>query len=533
MIAGYNGKITMYNSDTHYFIPPDPNETYDWPVDKIVDGNKLIDNWNTWMRAVIYWLRDKFDFTISSGPGTSVGKIGRLYGEYMGQYGGLPDIIYSQYDNDWTSSDLGRVAVHNSQWEEFRAPSPFRPYEENGEYYYTAEDSMVWNAQWQGSEKFDDHNNRFDIILEHPDFNNLGLRFKYPLTTTNTRGYENQPSCNGTRCEIYIVPACLPVLNKQQIAFLDNCNGTLSTPSGEIYGNFSNSGFIKFLTNSVLNAYTCQYYHAYNSTNAIKADGKYNYGDGTTPGEPNYWHAYQYHYLNYSEGSTTTPYPWTPDYLEHVDSKSKLFSTAGLPYNTIYYKKTPDNKTLYIAIGSEQYGKILEFVIYKNLDNTSGLLLPDRRYNRGSSYYWNSSNGVSYQNYTTSSSNTRSYGNIGGIVVSSNSGQNFTNFIVTPTKYYKDIRDTDYSLVDNTGLWRLENLCPIPNSETSCESLYLVTRCGTPEEITWEGKKIVGSLNGISTKFLVFPFNGTAIGENNFNDCSTLFAIPIEQEQEE
>lgn len=531
MIQGYSGRITMYDNSTHYFIPPDPNETYDWPLDRIEDGNKLINDWNTWMRAVAYWLRDKFDFTISSGPGTSVGKIGRLNNQNMNTSSSLPDIQYSQYDNDWTSSDFGRVAVNDSRWEEFRAPSPFRPYEENGKYYYTADSNMVWNAQWQGNEIFDDHNNRFDIILEHPNFNNLGLRFKYPLTTTNTRAYENYWSCNGNRYEIYIVPACLPVLNKQQIAFLSNCNGKLDTPSGEtaVEGNFASSGFINFISNNVLNTYTCQYYHCYGWGNAKKADGTWNYGDGTQPESPANYCWYEYNYLNYSASSD--PRPWTPEYLEHVDNKNKLFSAAGLPYNTIYYKKTPDNKTLHIVIGDEQYNKVFEFIIHKNLDNSSGLLLPDRKYNRNSSRYWTSSNGASYQNYTTSSSNTRSYGNIGGIVVSSNSGQNFANFIVTPTKYYKDVRDTNYSLVDSTGLWRLENLCPIPNSETSCESLYLVTRCGTAEAINWEGKKIKGSLNGVSTKFLVFPFNGTTVGENNFSDCSTLFAIPIEQEE--
>ena len=152
---------------------------------------------------------------------------------------------------------------------------------------------------------------------------------------------------------------------------------------------------------------------------------------------------------------------------------------------------------------------------------------------RNNSYHWVNNNGHEYWDYTLENTVVpERYGNYGNIVVSSDNSGRFVPYKVKPIKYSKDVRDTSAgSLIDTTGLWRLEQFCGLPSSGTYSKNLYLVTRAGTNELIPTEGKYIMGSLSGKKTKFYVFPFNSRTLQEYNTTDSITLFAVPIEKEE--
>ena len=601
-----NCTYKMFDSDTGVFIKPDPEAIYEWPVDRVDSSNNpIVIDWNTWVRCFGYWLRDKFSFNIFSGDGSSFGRIGRLSNKPITsnndwrQVGNsiyfedgvfptnwkLPDNINIQKDNEWANDDYGLVPMGvddtgTNRWETYRAPSPFRPQQINGVNYYTdgtlEDGKLKWTGKWN-NQTFDDENNRFDIILQSSNFNNLGVRIKFPLTTTTTRCYG--PEYNSanvydetekgtfwteqildTRCDTLnfmgIIPFLTATLNRQQIAELSSgyrwlCNWSFSGFSTSLL-KFSIDDFTRiFLPQRFTEKYPAgngniDYYSHLIVT--IKKNGNYRWyvpsyssekgqvvEDSTPPDDLSVMYSSKLtissnsdnRYI-FNETSGIEPFGWTKDTFEKFTDimTPYLFENTGRVFNYIRYYTSYDNSVLYLTIIDGNGVKGVELIFYKNEDNTSGLLISEATpQTRNSSKSWFSSNGVKYWQYKNDTG--RNYGNIGGLVVSSSgSNENLDNFEATPLKYYRDARDV---VIDDSGMWCLEKLCPLSNQETYCKNLYLVTRAGTDDFIN-EFKKITCTINGVKTNFIVFPFNNKFLREVNYTDSLTLLAIPIEQE---
>lgn len=510
MVESNIGSFTMYNTETHIFNPPDSSKTYDW-----IDEEFKITNWNTWMRAFSYWLRDKFDFTISSGSGSSLGLCGDVY-----QYSSPPeDYVITGQDNDWNNNNeygkYGTYPIDNIIAVQNRCDSPFKPVKIGENYYYCDSDELEWNGQWRNN-IYDDINNRFDIILSNNNFNSLGIRIKYPITTTgiNKRGFpfSHSDSWRGAglyNC-YYLNPGIVPTINETNLATLSKCE--FNTSYYDIPEYTSRAGFVTLITLREKYIYTNQYID--NSENT------------------------RYSYINLSPDFSNKIITWTPNFTDYLSNNmlNRLFSQTVYYCNTIQYCKSKDNTTLNITvINPTTSEKCLEFCFYKNLDNSSGLIIAeDGNQTRNESYTWLSINGMDYGYYGLRPVESRAeeaYGNYGNIIVSSNINQDFTPYRVKPIKYSKDIRDTSVSLIDETGLWRLEKFCALPSSGTFCKDLFLVTHGGTKELFTNEDKYIMGNLSGKRTKFFVYPFNSQYLGERNTTDSVTFFAIPVEQEE--
>lgn len=603
-----NCTYKMFDSDTGVFIKPDPETTYEWPADRVDSSNNpIVVDWNTWARCFGYWLRDKFGFNIFSGDGSSFGRIGRLSNRPKNSNDSwflegnsiyfennvnptnwkLPDNTNIQKDNEWANDDYGLVPMGSDDigtnwWETYRAPSPFRPQQINGTNYYTdgtlEDGKLKWTGKWN-NQTFDDENNRFDVILQSSDFNNLGVRIKFPLTTTTTRCYgpdhhyaniynETETRTDSshytleTHCDTLnfmgIIPFLTATLNRQQIAKLSSgyrwlCNWSFSGFSTSLL-KFSIDDFTRiFLPQKFIG----KYYESNSDINynshlivTIKKNGNYRWyvpskssakgtviEDSTPPDDLSVEYSskltrsddiYDNKYI-FNETSGIEPFGWTKDTFEKFTDVMTpyLFENTGRAFNYIRYYTSYDNSVLYLTIISSAGNKGIELIFYKNEDNTSGLLISEATpQTRNNSKSWFSNNGVKYWQYKNDTG--RNYGNIGGLVVSSSgSNENLDNFEATPLKYYRDARDV---AIDDSGMWCLEKLCPLSSQETYCKNLYLVTRAGTDNPIT-EFKRITCIINGVKTNFIVFPFNNETLGETNNNDRSlTLLAIPIEQE---
>lgn len=599
-----NCTYKMFDSDTGVFIKPDSETTYEWPADRVDSSNNpVVVDWNTWVRCFGYWLRDKFSFDIFSGDGGSFGRIGRLQNrphgtDYWYQESSsiyfegstfpddyhLPDNRNIQQDNDWANDDYGLAPMvddtNSNCWEEYRAPSPFRPQQINGINYYTdgtlEDGKLKWTGKWN-NQIFDDENNRFDIIFQSNNFNNLGVRIKFPLTTTTTRCYSSDHNENNIydetetstptdhdtlarHCDttnlMGIIPFLTATLNKQQIAKLSNsyrwlCNWSFSGFSTSLL-KFPKSDFTRiFLPQKFVGKYDENANYDFNSHPiiTIKKNGNYRWyvpsqsysqkGTVVENSDPPSDLSVEYRsnlgdsdgpigYI-FNETPGIEPFGWTKDTFEKLTESMTpyLFENTGRVFNYIRYYTSYDNSVLYLTIIDSKGNKGVELIFYKNEDNTtSGLLISEATpQSRGSSKSWFSNNGVKYWKYKNDTG--RNYGNIGGLIVSSSgSNGNLDNFEATPLKYYRDARDV---AIDDSGMWCLEKLCPLSNQETYCKNLYLVTRLGTSSLVN-EFKKITCTINGVKTNFVVFPFNNKTLSEVNNTDSLTLLAIPIEQE---
>lgn len=532
--------LTMYDIDSGEFCKPDDSINYS-PSD-----NFIVNNWNTWMRAFVYWMRDYFGFQVSRGPGTSMGQIGwrtaRTLSAVSRPYHSIPGI---GYDNDWTSES--NHGVYPIETDQIRESSPFEPTEENGIHYYS-DDNSEWNATWGNNYDlgFDDKNNRFDIIITNNEYDKLGLRFKYPITTT---GFKRQSvgayeaSTDGSFLNLtFPVPGFAPTLNQNLIA--RNNNTTVTESMSWYYLN--STGFITFLNKGIENFYIMQ--------------------SQTTPGA-NYTRTnLSNKYLGFYQG-------WTPSLLNQIDSSLKF--SAFKQYNKIEFLKY-DDKVILISI-TDGDNILTQFSFYKNTDNTSGLLIAeDLKRNKNESFSWINYKGNKYgilgtRAYVNGAQHFygASYGNLGNIIVDS---QN--NFKVTPLKYFKDIRGTkteivnynnlsfnvmvieeiqsgssnlpiqigylpnyctpinanlSLNLISPDGSWELKNF--VDTLGHSADSLFLVTKAGTEDLTNKEGRIIKTEINNEIVKLLVIPFNGAKNEEYNTEDNSYLIAIPIEQEE--
>ena len=644
MSNGIIGNFKMYDENGN-FISPNPEIEYDWPSDEIVGNNKKVTNWNTWMRAFSYWLRDKLNFTVSSGPGTTMGKIGRLNTErevynlstdsprtnlvesaYIDnnnnlQYN-LPDNQNNQMDNDWTNENYGLYPLSNgndgyADWENYRAPSPFRPLKiERGkdsqgvsiyDYYYTdgpdENGKLKWTGKWLGTETFDDINNRFDIILNSNNFDNLGFRVKYPLTTTSTRTFSmvyrdtsssDQPfsakiiNQGQDVSNIITIRPCL-TLTKNNIQIVTKKITDFKGYLGYI-DNYVSSGFISpvLKTESNEKIFLKEYFctlgnedfsyryriHTYSGENwessvrvplnerySINKEGKYiglNSGSienvrpltlkkrqasyrsliGFYRSNDKYsiYLTDDYNLSNKDEDAPSfrdEPQAWIPSIEDNLNNviKNELFSGVGKNYNTIIYYKSIDSTVLYITICPENDAKKgIELLFYKNTDNTSNCLMSESYpQKRNNSACWMDKDNHKDYIYNVPEG-TRKYGNICGLAVTSSpANDSDPDYIVTPRKDYKDIRDGN-TLVDTTGLWRLEKFSLLGKE---AKDLYRVSYCGTADKISSIGKRILCKIKTPNetkqVKFFIFPFNNLELGEDDFDDTSTLFAIPIEE----
>ena len=513
--------ITMY-SDDFRFIKPDDSETY------LPSDNFEINSWNTWMRAFAYWMRDYFGFQITAGPGTSVGIIGRYISKTA--------LVSNQlnFDNDWTNENFGVYPLEENVNVE-RVTSPFAPVEENGTVYYgvkNPDDSYTWNAKWGECNDefgFDDNNNRFDIILTSQHYNNLGLRFKFPLTTTGIKqGSDVSVVGNVNRVYdlpgenlIFPYPSFLPTLNNEQIAKLITTRYDIDNTNIYYLESTKYIGFITILTNN---------------------DRKFIVQSSTKNQD-------SYYCPDFASNFNNQYYGWTPEFLNKLSSN---FSFGYFrDYNKIKYIKSYDNQTLLIYITNGE--KILtQFCFFKKSDHSSSLMIAeDGRKKKNLNNTWIKSNEYDFDHISNFNqlANTYepSYGNFANIVINSSN-----KYHVTPLKNFKDIRGANttinartvtvgrmyygrdsisenLNLVNNQGIWKLEPFNDNLSNGIS-SSLYLVTSAGDNELINENGKRIRTILNNKVTDFIVVPFNGAMIRENDTQDNSYLIAIPIYQE---
>ena len=513
--------VTMY-SDNFRFIKPDNSKTY------LPSDDFEINNWNTWMRAFIYWMRDYFGFQITAGPGTSVGIIGR--------YVSKKALTSSQlnFDNDWTNENFGVYPLEENLNVE-RVTSPFTPMEENGTVYYgikNPDNSYTWNAKWGECNDefgFDDRNNRFDIILTSQYYNNLGLRFKFPLTTTGIKqgsdisvvGNKYIYDLPGENL-IFPYPSFLPTLNNKQIAKLIATRYNIENTYVYLSRGTKYIGFITVLTDN---------------------DKKFIVQTSTKNQD-------SYYCPDFTSNFNNQYYGWTPDFLNKLSSN---FSFGYFrDYNKIKYIKSYDNQTLLIYITNGE--KILtQFCFFKKSDHSSSLMIAeDDKKKKNLNSTWIKSNDYDFDhisiNFNSLVVEEPSYGNFANIVINSNN-----KYHVTPLKSFKDIRganttinigsispngkinyrvdniNENLNLVNGQGIWRLEPFNDNLSNGIS-SSLYLVTSAGDNELISESGKRIRTILNNKITDFIVVPFNGAMIRENDTQDNSYLIAIPIYQE---
>lgn len=632
MSNGIIGNFKMY--DENGFIPPNSEIEYDWPSEEIIGNNKKVTNWNTWMRAFSYWLRDKLNFTVSSGPGTTIGKIGRLNAErevynlptdsprtnlvesaYRDNnnnlHYNLPNNQNNQMDNDWTNENYGLYPLGtddnegSEDWENYRAPSPFRPQQINGKNYYTdgsdENGKLKWTGKWR-NETFDDTNNRFDIILNSNNFDNLGFRIKYPLTTTSTRTFNMvyRDSSNSSQpfsakninqgqdvSNIITIRPCL-TLTKDNIQIVTKKITDFKGYLGYI-DNYVSSGFISpvLKTESNEKIFLKEYFctlggesfsyryrlHNFSKENwesnarvslnerySINKEGKYiglngksieNIRPSTLKNrQASYrsliglYHSndkysiyltddYNLSNVEDAPSSRDEPQAWIPSIEDNLNDiiKNELFSGIGKNYNTIIYYKSIDDTVLYITICPENdIKKGIELLFYKNTDNTSNCLMSESYpQKRNDSACWMDKDNHKDYIYNVPE-DARNYGNICGLAVTSSpTNDSDPDYIVTPKKDYKDIRDGN-TLVDTTGLWQLEKFSLFGKE---AKDLYRVSRCGTADKIPSIGKRILCKIKTPNetkqVKFFIFPFNNLELGEDDFDDTSTLFAIPIEE----
>ena len=564
MVENNIGIFTMYDASSGEFYKP--NENGDYP-----NNFTTITNWTTWMRAVAYWLRDKFDFDISSGSGKSLGLIGPRQCSAT-TVNGFTALLEEKigYDNDWTEErTFGAVYIEGTEvpispkislqnkineWQDYRSESPFSPCEEDGHWYYST-DGTDWIGKWLGTEIFDDENDRFDIILNHSSFNNLGLRIKYPLTTTgikststidfsstageiqtrdstNWGGYRN---LNSGAFNLTITnPGLVPIINKtyflkrEQAPFYPEAVTTgymfkykdsQNIRENIISRNYSHKGFVTIL-NGRNNDYCCgqQWYGGLLDNNNNNFNNQ----------------SYSYVNLNYADKSTKKAYQWTPDFRNNIKNEC-TFNYSAKNFNKIKYIKSYDNSTLLISIIDDNNCILLQFCLYKDFNGSSNLIVAeDTNYTRTISPSWKSENNKKYWNYYSSSANISinnspsEYGNYGNIFVNSNS---INNTMLNPVKKYYDVRDERIEISNIDGKWVLENYCPASDISAYGKTLYLVKLGGSSDLITENGKFLVTNLNNKLTKMIVVPFNGNYTKEVGKTDTSYLIAIPIEQEE--
>jgi len=526
------GYLTFYDMSTGIFNVPDPTKQlsdYEWPgedpTDPTSDPDYMVKDWTTWMLALSYWLEYYFDIEVSSGDGSSLGQVGsRRYNSqalYSGRYR-----QYIERDNDWSSDDLGRYDPPlDDSWpnfQQYRCPSPFD---------YRASDSDPYTSatgKWQGTEKFDFIHNRFDIILklkkDNNNLNNLGIRIKYPITTTGTADYVEQSDawtvgCSSNSNAAFIVPGAVPIVieNNDIIQpifndyYMDTCGNDELTAGNKAFG------YITFFS-STINSGSSEYFNDY-VVNQYRIKYKGN--------------IYDRHSLpTYGGGDRVTTFlKWNKDFEQYLNSGYK-FSVKGRPYNHIYFRKSMDDKNINICILDQSYGKKFDFIVFENTDGSQTLLLGNDNksfYNgrcRDNMYRYidQEVSGVYYKNYDIANT----YGTIGNTMISNKqeNGQYLNKLTPSKAGYYYDVRDSNYNLIDATGNWRLELFSPFNNVYAT--NLFLVTRCGTQDLLSIDGKYIIATLNGDLTKFLVFTFNGRTLHEYSTNDNNTMFAIPIE-----
>lgn len=628
MINQSVGRIEMYDASSFIFNKPDPSKTYDWAPESIENGELKVKCWNDWMRAFSYWMEYLFDFEISRGPGTSVGKIGPTdtVSSKNDAINDSPLIVDEmQFDNDWTYMDEqkelhGVYPVTSSLvWKLCRAPGPFRPRKitEDGvtKYYYISQEdyengnfTQGWTGNWdyidpdtnvkKYANGYDNENHRFDIVLSNSNFNNLGLRFKYPLTTTGLRynptgrytsyTYSNDFNSSYRTNVFFNSPGIIPITKNEntlkQIAILTKTNNATKMLSALDFIDFIGwreqffrlisiegwcvVGDIRFYDNN----------YVYKDCNSIKTDGtiyttetsnwdcgydyknsgqfyrngasgrrsniKIEYGVYSKPSDitdSSYSATSDFDMLDFdtlrSQGKITRePLSWSSELENHIQNYFS-FGELGINSNILKFYKSYNNDTINIIVSGEDQIKKYELLIYQTDDSNSGLLTGNSGNTlyygstilsqslRGTCSTWNSSSNYTYDNYrVVSKTNPISYGNLGGMAATS-----MGDFVIDPKKYYLDIRDpSNTSAIDSTGLWRIEKFCPISGKDTHCNNLYIVTRCGTNDLIGADGKEIIAKVDNKIKKFKVFPFNNKYEYEDNRNDISTLFAIPIE-----
>ena len=523
-ITGY---LTFYDINTRIFNVPDPTKQlsdYEWPgedpADPTSDPDYMVKDWTTWMLALSYWLEYYFDIEVSSGDGSSLGQVGTS--DYTGS---IPEGgTYRQYierDNDWSSDDLGRydlpLDIDWPNFQRYRCPSPFDYRTSDSDPYTPA------TGKWQGTEKFDFIHNRFDVILKlkksNNNLNNLGIRIKYPITTTGTgdhieqsTGWTSFSSSNDNAT--FIVPGAVPIIieNNNVVQPIFNSYYMNDYGSDTVISGNKAFGYITFFSSTL-------------STNNYKNDCAVNQYRVKYDG-----HTYYKYYLP-STGYSNTFLKWDKDFEEYLPSDYK-FSIKGLPYNHIYFRKSVDDKNINICILDQTYGKEFEFIVFENTDNSQTLLLGndnklvsswgcrDHMYH----YIDEVISDIYYKNYNIA----YTYGTIGNTMISNKqeSGQYLNKLTPSKRGYYYDVRDSNYNLIDVTGNWRLELFSPFNNVYAT--NLFLVTRCGTQDLLSIDGKHIITTFNGHLTKFLVFTFNGRTLHEYSANDNNTMFAMPIE-----
>ena len=444
----------MYDSNTGYFIKPDAEKAdneYEWAETSVEDGNKKITDWNTWMRAFSYYMRDIFNFTIASGDGSSVGRVEFSIDDRDEKYKRELDF---GFDNDWSNEDYGRTPIADEDCTTYRMESPFRPAKirkpivipdptaTHGKtigttevLYYTdgtiLEDGKYnWTGKWNGTEKYDDTYGRFDILLTSSFYDNLGLRFKYPITTTGVKSNNSKISKNrryvygtntkGRNSIYYTTPGVIPIKNKKQVAKL--INRVVNTDnSTSLYSNSTTKGYVTFLkkTSGIPNFVSQEYYtlrySGYTTTDYSIQDfsgipetgdwGEYDLvpedpskvrGDTQVVGIKHNYFSDEY-ILSWveDEKNGTWDIKSFPVYRQFTIPWSKNFSLSSgsifeeKGFNTIQYYKTNDNSVLVIEIiNPNTKEKLFEFCFTKNIDESSNLMIGQNT-NSISSYYWN------------------------------------------------------------------------------------------------------------------------------------------------
>ena len=526
------GYLTFYDMDTGIFNVPDPTKQlsdYEWPgedpTDPTSDPDYMVKDWTTWMLALSYWLEYYFDIEVSSGDGSSLGQVGDT--RYYSQIPGSDRYRrYLERDNDWSSEDLGRYDPPlDDSWpnfQQYRCPSPFDYRMSDSDPYTSA------TGKWQGTEKFDFVHNRFDVILklkkDNNNLNNLGIRVKYPITTTGTADYVEQAStptmvtyCASNSNAAFIVPGAVPVVIESNNIIQPIFNDYYMNSKGDIVVDNKAFGYITFISTTI-NGGSIEYKNdCVVDQYRIKRNGNLMYNRRSLP---------------VYEGEDVTAFlKWDKDLEQYLYSGYK-FSVKGRPYNHIYFRKSVNDKNINICILDQAYGKKFEFIIFENTDGSQTLLLGNNNksfYNGGCRnrmyrYIDQEISGGYYKNYDIA----YTYGTIGNTMISNKqeNGQYLNKLTPSKAGYYYDVRDSNYNLIDATGNWRLELFSPFNNVYAS--SLFLVTRCGTQDLLSIDGKRIIATLNGNLTKFLVFTFNGRTLHEYSTNDNNTMFAIPIE-----
>ena len=493
-----SGYFEFYDIITQDFIPP-------------VEGLESfkITNWTTWTKALCYWLENKFGFTIQQGDGSTMGII-NPQSFYYNFAASLRE--YFGYDNDWRQQ-LGSIKgvyvnpVLENSWAGFddnRCPSFFQ----NMDLWEVVTEMPAGKTVYDYA--FQEENNRFDVIIKKSN-NNLGIRIKYPLTTTGT----TDMSGNNPR-------------------FSHNYNVTVSVPGSTIVDLRENIS--QPLINNTKKRYNSGSPHyLYDDTSCTL--GYITFLDNVTNGH-NYIDSFIQQWCN-NDGYTrvnnstmTTERNQFVSYpaVNNIMTDNFKFEIKCNGYNRIYYKTSFDNNVLNIAITNSSGKKVFEFVLFDNSDNTNTILLSNEikrphyfAHSRNDMSKWIRSNGI--DNYDLDNT---IYGIYGNAIVSNHIENDKFLAELLPVKYHYDVRDTDHSLIDETGKWRLELFCPFREQQLFTKNLFLVTRCGTNELIGRDGTTIIGNLNNQRTKFLVYSFNGVNLQEDT-DDNNTLFAIPIEQ----